>query len=799
MPGKRIETGYFPAAALTLAIAGFAVLGGVQLLRGAAYSAILAFSCAAVVYLVRSGLGKAEMTRARFAATLGTAGVFLGLAGHALPSPDFYAFQAAAAWVPATTAGLLLAGALLVGTTRRWKNLDSILAGSSMALVLFHLVPMLPRFMVGYWLAAFLLLPLGSYLVFRFWPGEGTNQGPLARMSMTRKVLWTSASGVFLAMVILKSAWVGDDAFISFRTVDNFLHGYGLTWNVGERVQTYTHPFWLIVMALGRLISGEFYYTSLAAGLVFSILAVLVIGVKMGRNPASVVWAVLVVSFSKAFIDYATSGLENPLAYLLLAAFLVEWFQQKVTLRSLFVQSLLAALITFNRMDLLLLVAPAVAVTVVRVHGHAGRKIWRPVLAGWAPFILWELFSLMYYGFPFPNTAYAKLGSGVPPATLIQQGFRFLLDSMWRDPVTLAVITGALVLPFFGQVKKNGPLVVGLLLYLLYILKVGGDFMSGRFLAVPFCMGLAMLVRSHSATVRTGALSWVLLAFFTTLLPQNPWSAGPGYAEQTRVGGIADERGFYFPASSMLLSQPGHPYGNDGQHPFSRWMKLGARTRAEGRKTIVHGAVGVLGYTAGPSVYVIDMMGLGDPLLARLPAVQTKEFRIGHYRRKIPGNYFDLQNGEADRLLSAGLDEYYRNLKAIISGPIFSLARLKSLAAVNAGACDHLLPRADFEKGRYIFTIPLSAATPYDNLVRAGLSAATAWEYDNALASFDAAIRNDPRRPAAYLAKGLVHQQRGQLDKTLEEYRRAAQYDPRAAGLVAKVTADMRSEAGSQP
>jgi len=774
-----------------------ALLGVAQLFRGAVFSAALAFSCAAVVYLVRSSLGKAEVTWARFAAILGVTGVFLGLAGRALPSPDFYSLRAGAAWAPAIAGGLLLAGALLVGTTRRLKNLDSILAGSALALALFHLVPMLSRFMVGYWLAAFMLLPLASYLVFHFWARDGADQGSLSHLSTPRKVLWTSACGIFLAVIILKSAWVGDDAFISFRTVDNFLHGYGLTWNVGERVQTDTHPFWLILMTLGRVISGEFYYTSIAVGSGFSVLAVLLITGKLGRNPISVVWAVLVVSFSKAFIDYATSGLENPLAYLLLAAFLVEWFKQQVTLRSLFWQSLLAALITFNRMDLLLLVAPAVAVTVVRVHGHAGRKIRLPFLAGWAPFILWELFSLVYYGFPFPNTAYAKLGSGVPQTTLIQQGYRFLLDSLWRDPVTLAVITGAMVLPLFGAVKRNGPLVVGLLLYMLYILKVGGDFMSGRFLAVPFCMGLAMLVRSHSATARTGVLSWILLAFFTTLLPQNPWAAGRDYVEQPRVGGIADERGFYFPASSMLLSQPGHPYGNDAQHPFTRWMKLGASTRGAGRQTVLHGAVGVLGFTAGPSVHVIDMMGLGDPLLARLPAVRAQEFRIGHYRRKIPGNYFDRQNGEADRLISPGLDEYNQILQEVISGPVFSLSRLKSLAAMNTGSCDHLLPRAHFAKGRYIFMIPLSAATSYDNLVRAGLSAAAAWEYDNALASFDAAIRNDPRRPAAYLAKGLVHQQRGQLDKTLAEFRRAAQHDPRAAELVAKVTADIRNEAGS--
>ena len=49
---------------------------------------------------------------------------------------------------------------------------------------------------------------------------------------------------VFMA-VLLRTAWLGDDAFITFRTVMNVTHGHGLTFNIAERVQSYTHPLWL--------------------------------------------------------------------------------------------------------------------------------------------------------------------------------------------------------------------------------------------------------------------------------------------------------------------------------------------------------------------------------------------------------------------------------------------------------------------------------------------------------------------------------------------------------------------------
>ena len=47
------------------------------------------------------------------------------------------------------------------------------------------------------------------------------------------------------AFVVLQSAWLCDDAYITYRTVDNFVSGLGLRWNPIERVQAYTHPLWM--------------------------------------------------------------------------------------------------------------------------------------------------------------------------------------------------------------------------------------------------------------------------------------------------------------------------------------------------------------------------------------------------------------------------------------------------------------------------------------------------------------------------------------------------------------------------
>ena len=46
--------------------------------------------------------------------------------------------------------------------------------------------------------------------------------------------------------------WVADDAMIDFRIVENLLHGHGPVYNVGERVEVYSNPLWVVLLALVR-------------------------------------------------------------------------------------------------------------------------------------------------------------------------------------------------------------------------------------------------------------------------------------------------------------------------------------------------------------------------------------------------------------------------------------------------------------------------------------------------------------------------------------------------------------------
>ena len=125
----------------------------------------------------------------------------------------------------------------------------------------------------------------------------------------------------------------------------------------------------------------------------------------------------------------------------------------------------------------------------------AAREVDAAVLAlGSVPLVLWHLFALIYYGFLFPNTAYAKLGTGLSSSKLMAQGLRYLSESFRNDPLTLLTIAAAVLAALWWRDRADG----GARLRArgvssAFVVRAGGDFMSGRFLTPPFLCAVVLL------------------------------------------------------------------------------------------------------------------------------------------------------------------------------------------------------------------------------------------------------------------------------------------------------------------
>jgi arabinofuranosyltransferase len=472
---------------------------------------------------------------------------------------------------------------------------------------------------------------------------------------------------------------VGEDAYITGRTVWNVLHGYGLRWNVAERVQAYTHPLWMLLLVPLQLVAGDFYPAAILLSLACNA-GVLVVAARIaGRGPrGALLFGASVVAMvgSRAFFDFTSSGLENPLTSLLLLAIvgLDDEGDSPMALAC-------ASLVFVNRMDAVLLLVPAALLAAWRLAKGGRARALRTIVLATSPAWAWLLFSLAYYGFPFPNTAYAKLATGIPRTALVRQGLAYLRNALATDPLTLLAMVAAPVLATRAAPGARRTwlvaLAAGLPLQVLYLIWVGGDFMAGRFLSPAFTLaaGVALAAARDVVPTRALAAGTVLLALYAALLPFGPLRTFVSYRRQViDDSGIADEKGHYHFRSSLPLFLLRRPE----VFPSHRFVQEGLAFRARPEPVSVECNVGYFGYYAGPSKFVIDTCGLTDPLLARLPA--HPDFRIGHFERTVPEGYAEAAlSGDAGRLRDPRLREPYRQLLEITRGDILSPRRLRTV------------------------------------------------------------------------------------------------------------------------
>ncbi|MCA9572882.1 MAG: hypothetical protein KC656_33825, partial [Myxococcales bacterium] len=161
-----------------------------------------------------------------------------------------------------------------------------------------------------------------------------------------------------VAVVVLRCAWVSDDAFITLRTVHNALSGYGLRFNPAERVQAYTHPLWMALLLVAHAAVGSPWYAAAGLGGLVTLVGLAALAFPPtpdGERTEGAAAALALFVDAKALVDYATSGLENPLTHLLLALFAWLLFQGGDRPADLFRTALLTALAMLNRLDLAVL------------------------------------------------------------------------------------------------------------------------------------------------------------------------------------------------------------------------------------------------------------------------------------------------------------------------------------------------------------------------------------------------------------------------------------------------------------
>lgn len=378
------------------------------------------------------------------------------------------------------------------------------------------------------------------------WRGRSPGQRLLA-------ALWllVLAAGFGLA---LRRAWISDDIYITFRYCDNVLAGRGPVYNPGERTEGYSHFIWFILLTVGRALGlpaellGKYGSFPLYAGL----LALLVwISGRLfpGRGG---LWGAPVAAVGLALHPdvriFASGGLETTffaLALLLGIVFLT--LSQHRRHAALGGWALAMAALARPEGAVFALLAGAWLVWKRRSGVREFALVWL-VLVG--PQLA---FRLAYYGYPLPNPYYAKSGAGAYWAqgriyTELYFYCYFVLAIGF-----LAIVPTALALLRGRPRRLRGAAPVLLLAFaaavttVVYVTRVGGDFMFGRFY-VPITPLLLLLVESLVHLLPRPALRVAGALAVGGLAALGGTRKMSLLHDKYQVSGIVDEPQFY-PAS----------------------------------------------------------------------------------------------------------------------------------------------------------------------------------------------------------------------------------------------------------
>jgi arabinofuranosyltransferase len=506
--------------------------------------------------------------------------------------------------------------------------------------------------------------------------------------------------------IVAVGAWAhrynSEDAFINFRIVDHLLAGHGPVFNAGERVEAYTSALWLGVLTLARLLTGgavSLPVLAVALGLALSVAAVaLAISaarrwpVERGRAGSGVVVPVgaLIVAGSPAIWRYATSGLESSLSFFWLAACfrgVVDGVGRPAPDRRVVAVTALALGAGPLVRPELGLYTVAFVVALAATVGSWSQRARIVALAAVVP-VAYQLFRMAYFGVLLPNTGIAKNAT----VSHWDWGVDYLVTFARSWHTGVALLAGATVVAWRLQTRSAGARdrlvfaapVVGALAHAAYVLRVGGDYMYGRFAVVPLFAFLLPVAAVELPRLRAGER---LRSVLPAAAAVAAGCVAVSWAGATMVrGGITSghsglalrDYGMLGPSSGNPVETADYPHMRDQ----GRRLAVAAATGTDafiddrsgtpvstplppGRGLVsFEVAIGVVGYEAGPGVRIIDGRGLADPVASRIPDNMGADAMAGH-EKDLPLAYAQALAGAPE----AFADEAVQRSDALLRCP----------------------------------------------------------------------------------------------------------------------------------
>ena len=411
-----------------------------------------------------------------------------------------------------------------------------------------------------------------------------------------------------------------DDAYISYRYGKNLMEGKGLVYNQGEYVEGYTNFLWTIITApFTQIKSVDVSIFSSTLGLLLSMVNILLVALiarqfsdkLAGYLKYLILLPALFLALDDSIAFWAIGGMEFPMYTLFILGIVYNYFKLNEHKKHLTYLIIFLMLCTLSRPEGNMIIVVTLAHMFLfrkRIHNFS-RSIFTIIGA-------YALFCTAYYGFKYlfygqliPNTFYAK---GVTDISMnLVLGTKYLALCIGTR---IYIFIFILFIPFkkaFAD-QKLSYLLSFVLIYIIYLVVVGGDWMIANRFFVPIVpmlyilstIGFLNVIHKFSiyfnnekkafriANISSSVLAILLFVLTLSLLE---------YKQLI----IKDNNARYEMQWSM----------------FGKWLKM----NVDPGTVIAVGPAGKIPYYS--ELYTIDMWGLNNDYIAK---TNSKRLQAGH-------------------------------------------------------------------------------------------------------------------------------------------------------------------------
>ncbi len=392
-----------------------------------------------------------------------------------------------------------------------------------------------------------------------------------------------------------------DDDYICFRYARNLVQGHGLVFNVGERFEGFTTPLWVLMHAVWQALGGSSPQFSVGVGIVALVTCSWLLA-RYSKGADRWPLAAVVVAAAPAMAWHAVAGLGTVLLALCYLAAHLAHLRAEKDKRPAWGAAIWLAIACLMRQESVLLVLPFAF-----SQWKSGHRL--VPLIPFAALVSWTLFRLGYYGRWLPITYHTKK---LPLAADLTYGWNYFLEAgrNFGLPVLLLLAAwGTFWRANLAAFNARMCATAGVLIYTLYVVSVGGDFMVlSRFFVPILPLVVCLAFESLQAHRR---LALVLATIFALGMQWNQ------VIDTESFGPRKEAR------ATRLMMQEGFKH---------RWARLGTRFKdsVPAGSSVAISPIGAFGWTS--ELPLVDILGLtNDSVLDTEPDLDFISVK-GHHR-----------------------------------------------------------------------------------------------------------------------------------------------------------------------